>query len=560
MPQKKQSHSMSFHTRGADFRAVFVSAAEAINAATAQIKVDSRVLYQFSELTVCTNLLASLFRDLHDITLEVSTEKFFRSLIVEATPEGIFRAACQPGDLAAAQPGLELRRQREADVGAALHEAGQPPPDEACSHGPHGRLDLRQLGHRRVSVLVRLPGRPGQPRTRHPPATMSAAICMADTSTARPQAGAARPQAGPGDDPARAAADRLARSFGFDEIEPEEKAQRVRGVFDRVASRYDLMNDLMSGGIHRLWKEALLDWLAPRRGLHLLDIAGGTGDIAQRFLSRVDGEGRATLMPRDARPPRPSDRPPRPDEDEANRFGVRGRLMDLIQCVPGYQGVLDAALGHVLVLDTLDHALAYYQLASDEGSLSPGALLCTLDGAVVDGHGAVTGGAQRGQGASVLAHQRELRELSGQIKDLEERFRSEEEQLVVSKKEREHLTQKLDELTKAGHQGEMQILSLDKDLVKAREELHRTAHRLDVLGSERTMLAEQRATLDRDAEEEAEVVLQERVLDGLGTAVLALDDVGRAFRQGLGRLRAAFRGHVRLSVRRRRSGRRVRWR
>ena len=98
MPQKKQSHSMSFHTRGADFRAVFVSAAEAINAATAQIKVDSRVLYQFSELTVCTNLLASLFRDLHDITLEVSTEKFFRSLIVEATPEGIFRAACQPFD------------------------------------------------------------------------------------------------------------------------------------------------------------------------------------------------------------------------------------------------------------------------------------------------------------------------------------------------------------------------------------------------------------------------------------------------------------------------------
>ncbi len=97
-------------------------------------------------------------------------------------------------------------------------------------------------------------------------------------------------------DPARAAADRLAHSFGFDAIDPEDKALRVRDVFRRVASRYDLMNDLMSGGIHRLWKEALLDWLAPRRGLHLLDIAGGTGDIAQRFLSRVDGEGRATLV------------------------------------------------------------------------------------------------------------------------------------------------------------------------------------------------------------------------------------------------------------------------
>jgi demethylmenaquinone methyltransferase/2-methoxy-6-polyprenyl-1,4-benzoquinol methylase len=98
-----------------------------------------------------------------------------------------------------------------------------------------------------------------------------------------------------GGDPARAAAERLSRSFGYDEIDPEEKSSRVREVFRRVASRYDLMNDLMSGGIHRLWKEALLDWLAPRRGMHLVDVAGGTGDIAQRFLSRVDGEARVTL-------------------------------------------------------------------------------------------------------------------------------------------------------------------------------------------------------------------------------------------------------------------------
>ena len=97
------------------------------------------------------------------------------------------------------------------------------------------------------------------------------------------------------DGPARAAAERLARSFGFDDVAPEAKAGLVRDVFQRVASRYDLMNDLMSGGIHRLWKEALLDWLAPRPGMHLLDVAGGTGDIATRFLQRIEGQGQVTL-------------------------------------------------------------------------------------------------------------------------------------------------------------------------------------------------------------------------------------------------------------------------
>ena len=62
----------------------------------------------------------------------------------------------------------------------------------------------------------------------------------------------------------------------------------MRGVFQSVAGRYDLMNDLMSGGIHRLWKSSLVDWLNPRPGLALLDLAGGTGDIALRVLKRVE--------------------------------------------------------------------------------------------------------------------------------------------------------------------------------------------------------------------------------------------------------------------------------
>src|SRR5688572_15220560 len=73
-------------------------------------------------------------------------------------------------------------------------------------------------------------------------------------------------------------------NFGARKVRREEKEPLVRGVFDRVASRYDLMNDLMSGGWHRLWKDAMVSELRPARNMHLLDVAGGTGDIALRFL------------------------------------------------------------------------------------------------------------------------------------------------------------------------------------------------------------------------------------------------------------------------------------
>ena len=75
--------------------------------------------------------------------------------------------------------------------------------------------------------------------------------------------------------------------FGFREVDEEQKAGLVHGVFSSVAGRYDVMNDVMSAGIHRLWKDAMMDWLAPRDGQRLLDVAGGTGDIAFRFLRRA---------------------------------------------------------------------------------------------------------------------------------------------------------------------------------------------------------------------------------------------------------------------------------
>ena len=83
--------------------------------------------------------------------------------------------------------------------------------------------------------------------------------------------------------------------FGFETILEKDKSEKVQGVFSSVASKYDVMNDVMSLGIHRVWKDAMMDWLAPIRGQALLDVAGGTGDISFRFLKRASGANAIVL-------------------------------------------------------------------------------------------------------------------------------------------------------------------------------------------------------------------------------------------------------------------------
>lgn len=83
--------------------------------------------------------------------------------------------------------------------------------------------------------------------------------------------------------------------FGFQEVPVEEKVQRVSEVFRSVASRYDVMNDVMSLGIHRLWKRFTIAQAAVRKGMRILDLAGGTGDLALRFSRLVGGEGEVVL-------------------------------------------------------------------------------------------------------------------------------------------------------------------------------------------------------------------------------------------------------------------------
>ena len=79
--------------------------------------------------------------------------------------------------------------------------------------------------------------------------------------------------------------------FGFEDVSPQEKTRRVRDVFDSVANKYDVMNDVMSVGLHRLWKRFAVDVTRPRAGQRVLDLAGGTGDLAKLFAARVGAAG-----------------------------------------------------------------------------------------------------------------------------------------------------------------------------------------------------------------------------------------------------------------------------
>jgi len=89
--------------------------------------------------------------------------------------------------------------------------------------------------------------------------------------------------------------DKRTTHFGYREVDTEQKAGLVANVFHSVAQRYDLMNDLMSGGVHRLWKRFTIEVSGVRKGQRVLDIAGGTGDLAAKFSKLVGPEGEVVL-------------------------------------------------------------------------------------------------------------------------------------------------------------------------------------------------------------------------------------------------------------------------
>ena len=110
--------------------------------------------------------------------------------------------------------------------------------------------------------------------------------------------------------------------FGYEQVPVEDKAQRVRGVFDSVAGKYDLMNDLMSAGLHRLWKRFAVNATHVRAGMRVLDLAGGTGDLALNFAHRVGAEGEVVL----------TDINGAMLEAGRDRLLDAGRLLPVVQC------------------------------------------------------------------------------------------------------------------------------------------------------------------------------------------------------------------------------------
>ena len=83
--------------------------------------------------------------------------------------------------------------------------------------------------------------------------------------------------------------------FGYEQVDPKDKAGKVQDVFDSVADQYDIMNDVMSGGMHRLWKDALIRMISPRADKALLDLAGGTGDVSFRYRKKAGDKSQITV-------------------------------------------------------------------------------------------------------------------------------------------------------------------------------------------------------------------------------------------------------------------------
>jgi chromosome segregation protein len=171
---------------------------------------------------------------------------------------------------------------------------------------------------------------------------------------------------------------------------------------------------------------------------------------------------------------------------------VRGRFLDMVQFGADYKLVAEKLFGDVLVVEDLLTALDRWR-GGDRRTY------VTLDGEIVDADGAVTGGSREAAGAGILAQKREIRELDGIIAELESQHNDAQFRHQQLKNELQTLTTALDNMRKEAHAGEMQILTLEKDLARDREELSRLVARLNQLGDEKLELEAQKDEAAREA-------------------------------------------------------------
>jgi chromosome segregation protein len=176
--------------------------------------------------------------------------------------------------------------------------------------------------------------------------------------------------------------------------------------------------------------------------------------------------------------------------------GTRGRLIDLVTCEEEYGAVARALLGEVVVVDDLVRAIDLWRAGERR-------TLVTLEGELVDPAGVVTGGSRDAAGAGVLQQKRELRELEEIVAGLQEQHDQSFQSLVTAKTERRELELLLEAVRQDSHQGEMQILTQEKDLARHRDELTRLSSRGEVLAVEYEELGRQRGEAERETEETA---------------------------------------------------------
>ena len=281
---------------------------------------------------------------------------------------------------------------------------------------------------------------------------------------------------------------RRSRRHSLDELHAKYEgfARGTRAVMTQKETRWGI-RDLFADAVEA---PAELDVaveavLGERMGAVLVESQEVGVDVITQLKDK--SEGRATFIPIN-----------RFGEAAAPAFepgdGVKGRFLDLVKFADDYKSVAETLFGDVLVVDDLMTALDRWR-AGDHRSY------VTLDGELVDETGIVTGGSREAAGAGILAQKREIRELDGIISELESQHNDAQFRHQQLKNELQTLQTALDTMRKDAHQGEMQILTLEKDLARDREELSRLVSRLNQLGEEKLELERQRAEAARETEE-----------------------------------------------------------